>query len=135
MSKVPNKAFKVEFSDDNHVDLSINNGSIVVEEGKDEWVQANKIGLIGQEGDWRFDPREGLPWVDNGSLPVGRKGIMGSRLDTEVIELYVMQQLNREPRNRLVKNVNTEWGDISARELYMEAEVKSIDGDLIEMEV
>ncbi|MCF8012285.1 MAG: hypothetical protein K9L56_13495, partial [Clostridiales bacterium] len=71
MPTTPNKAFKVDVDDEDHIDLSMTNGSIDLSSGKDEWIQANKIGLIAQEGDWRFDPNHGLPWVDNGKLAPG----------------------------------------------------------------
>jgi len=135
MSRVPRKAFKVNFSDDDHVDLSMSDGHIDLSEGKGEWIQANKLGLIGQEGDWNFDPSEGLPWVDNGTLPPGRLNIMGTNIDHDLVEVYIHQQLSREPRNQNIESVKVEWDDKSARSVKAEAEIKSIDGDLILVEV
>lgn len=134
-AKLPNKSFEVEFSDDDHIDLSMTEGHINVSKGKEEWRQANKIGLIGQEGDWRFDPEEGLPWVDNGTLPPGRESIMNGQVSESLIEIYIYQQLLREPRNASVDNVNVRFDDRSTRSIVGSADVKSVDGELIEVEV
>jgi len=135
MSVIPNKSFEVKFSDDDHVDLVMEEGHISVTQGKDQWLQANKIGLIGQEGDWNFDPSEGMPWVDNGKLPPGRMNIMGTQLDHDMIEIYIRQQLNREPRNKSIEDVNVEWSDKSNRGIQARAKIKSIKEDLILVEV
>lgn len=135
MSVIPNKSFKLKFSGDDHADLAMEDGHIQVIEGKDQWIQANKVGLIGQEGDWRFDPSEGLPWVDNGKLIQGREAIMTGQVSRELVEIYIYQQLAREPRNDVIENVSVEWDDKGTRSIVAEASVRSIDGELIEVEV
>lgn len=135
VDKVPNKAFKANFSGDNHADLSMKDGHIEVTQGKEEWLQANKFGVVGQEGDWRFAPTEGLPWVDNGKLPAGTQSILGYQppTDTQLIEVYIYQQLIKEPRNRTVDNIEVEWKDKKSRSMSASAEITSIEGDLIEV--
>ena len=137
MAKIPNKSFKVEFSGDNHIDLSMENGHLVTTQGKNQWLQSNKIGLIGQEGDWDFDPKEGMPWVDNGELPSGRRAILGEAplASRDIIEVYIYQQLNREPRNQTISNIEIEWENKEARSMSAKADIKSIDGELIQVEV
>ena len=135
MSTIPNKSFEIAFSDDDHADIVIDQGHISVVKGKNQWIQANKVGLIGQEGDWLFDPSEGLPWVDNGKLPPGRESIMTGEVSKQLIEIYIYQQLRREPRNKDIENVTVEWDDKRTRTMKATAIIKSIDGELIEVEV
>lgn len=137
MSTVPNKAFSVKEVGNNAVDLELENGHIKVIEGKEEWIQANYLGLIGQEGDWMFDPSEGLPWVDNGTLPPGRQKIMGGypSASEELVEIYINQQLEREPRNEQVENVEVEIDNRETRHATATADIKSVDGELIQVEV
>ena len=137
MANIPNKSFKVTFSDDDHIDLAMKHGHLVVSEGKNQWLQANKIGLIGQEGDWDFDPKEGLPWVDNGELPPGRRNILGNSptASDELIKVYIYQQLSREPRNEFISNITINWKEKATRHVQASADIKSIDGELLKVEV
>lgn len=135
MAEIPNKSLEVTFDSTDHIDLEMEGGHLQVTSGSDEWIQANRIGLIGQEGDWRFDPREGMPWVDNGKLPAGRLSIMGGEADLELIKIYIYQQLDRDPRNESVEDVNVEWDERSTRSVRAEATIESVEGDIGEVEV
>lgn len=138
---LPNKAFKLEFDDNNnddddHADLKMSEGSIEVTTGKDEWLQANKLGLIQQEGAWLFDPAEGLPWVNHSNLAPGRMHIMGNngaRLD--LIRVYIYEQLQKEPRNEEIGNIDLEWDNKRARSIKVSASIKGVEGfkDVVEV--
>lgn len=129
MSKIPDKAFKLKFDDNDNIDFVMSEGSIDTIEGRDEWLQANRLGLIGQEGDWLFDPTEGLPWVNHDNLPPGRMHIMGQSPPPkeDLIRVYVYEQLEKEPRNEQIKDLSVEWEDKAARHLKAEARIVSVD--------
>lgn len=127
---IPNKSMEVKYVGKRTVDLEMTEGHVDTIEGKEEWLQANKLGLISQEGDWRFDPAEGLPWLDHPALSKGRFPILGRTppIDEELIELYIYQQLNKDARNEVVRNIDAEWQDIQSRTVSAQAEIIATDG-------
>lgn len=131
----PDETLEVQFKSQRVVDLQFTDGKLDVVEGKDEWIQANKLGLISQEGDWKFDPAEGLPWVNHPALPPGRLPILGSTppIDEDLIEVYIYQQLTKDSRNEVVRNIEATWDDISSRTILARAEIKGTDGLVAEI--
>lgn len=127
---IPNKAIKVKKVDQRTVDLTFEDGRLEMVEGKQEWIQANYLGLISQEGDWNFDPSIGLPWVNHPNLPSGRLPILGRKppIDEELIEVYVYQQLSQDPRNEVVKSLNADWQDFQSRTVQVEGTIVGRDG-------
>lgn len=135
---VPNSAFKIQrrgrlrvglvWDDEGHLDLA---------EGKEEYLQANLLGVLMQQGDWAFALRWGLPWIKHPNLPRGRRWIMGAKppLDAGLIQLYVKQQLLREPRNRIVSQPAVWWEDEGRRKLRIEAQIVSVDDENITVSV
>ncbi len=120
----------MNFIDSSTVDISMTEGKIDKIEKEDEWVQATKIGLISQEGDWVFDPAMGLPYVEHKYLPPGREHILGRNPppSNELIKVYLYQQLARDPRTEEIKDMEVTWGEKGARQMLVSATIKSIEG-------
>lgn len=135
---IPSKALKITRKTNLTWDLTFDaDGHLDIIDGRAEWLQANFIGLIMQQGDWFFHRGWGLPWIDNPYLPAGRSHIMGSKppLDAQLIELYVRQQLNREGRNKRVNYVEASWEDYPRRHLKVEAEIIAVDAEVLNLQL
>jgi len=128
-----NRALRVQFFGIKQVDLVLSPGEdgashLGVITGKEEWIQALKLRLLEQKGDWIFDPDLGLPWIAHPRY----KGphILGSKpaMRAEMIKLFIMREILKDERVTRVEDLQVWWADERTRTLGISGWV-FFDGD------
>jgi hypothetical protein len=102
-------------------------GDFDVVENREEWIQSLKLRLVEQKGDWFFDTSMGLPWIEHPRYrgPI----ILGTRpaTDFELIKLFVIREIKKDPRVQRVEGTQVFWEDESVRKIRITTWVFPID--------
>lgn len=102
-----------------------------------ELVQSISLGLLMQRGDFRYNRRRGMPWVQHDKMKP-HTAIMGSNFNADNlrrIEMITMMELNRaDDRVARVLDVKAKVSspeDFAQRRLHIEAKVQVRNGELV----
>ncbi len=116
-------------------DLRLGPEGLALCEDFDEIRQGILLRLLMQRGDYRYDRRMGLPWIDH---PKGDKTIplMGSPMDPynlRRIEVLVMREVFKDPRVMRVDRVEAAPADPLRRRITVEVSATTFDQKLVKL--